>query len=148
MPASQRLWSTSNRATFTRFTGVAVAIAVIDIGLLYLLKLPLGINVYLARIASYSAAMTAGYFLNRRYTFHHHQRQRHLAKEMGRFYTVFAGGGLLNYLTFAAIVALGHHLSGTATVRLWLPLVGVWVGGLAGMGFNYGLSRKLVFHSR
>ena len=92
--------------------------------------------------------MTAGYFLNRRYTFHDHTRRRHLAKEMGRFYTVFAGGGMLNYVTFAAIIALGQWLSGAAWVRLWLPLLGVWVGGLAGMGFNYGFSRKLVFQGR
>lgn len=148
MPESRRLWSTSHRATFARFAVVATLIAGIDIGLLYLLKVPFDINVYIARIVSYSAAMTAGYFLNRHYTFHDHERTRPLAAEMGRFYTIFAGGGAVNYATFAGIVAIGHEAGLAAGTRFWLPLVGVWIGGLVGMSVNYGLSHKWVFHGR
>jgi putative flippase GtrA len=148
MALSERLWSTSHRATFLRFAAVATVMAGIDIAGLYALKLALGINVYFARIASYAAAATAGYFLNHRFTFHDQPRKRRRAADMGRFYTVFAGGGLVNYATFAVVVALGHHTSVWASSRHWLPLLGISLGGLAGMGFNYGLSRKFVFRHR
>lgn len=137
--------STSGRATFLRFSAVAVTIALIDIGILYGLHEGHGVNVYLARIVSYFAAMTAGYFLNRHFTFHQHERFRTLLADLLRFYTVFAGGGLLNYGTFALIVALGHQAGLKPGAVFWLPLLGVWVGGLVGMCFNYFVSHKLVF---
>lgn len=148
MSAASRLWSTSQRATFLRFAAVAGTIAGIDILVLYLLHGGLGVNVYLARAISYTAAITAGYFLNQHFTFHHHERTRSILVELSRFYTVFAGGGLVNYATFAAIVALGSAAAPDPTLRFWLPLLGVWIGGMAGMGFNYGFARKLVFHNR
>ncbi len=146
MALSERIWSTSHRATFLRFAAVASTIAGIDIVVLYALNLLLEVNVYLARVVSYTAAATAGYFLNRRFTFRDHRPTRRTAADLGRFYTVFAGGGLINYATFAAVVSIGNALSLPATSRYWLPLLGIWLGGLAGMSFNYGLSRKLVFH--
>jgi len=147
MALSERFWSTSHRATLLRFSAVATAIALIDIALLYAFKLAVGMNVYVARIGSYAAAATAGYFLNNRFTFHAYERTRHPAAELSRFYTVFAGGGLLNYGVFAAVVAIGHQLTAATSLRHWLPLLGIWLGGLAGMAFNYGVSRKLVFQN-
>jgi len=146
MALSERIWSTNQPATFLRFSAVACVLAVIDIGVLYAATLLLGINIYLARVASYAAAATAGYFLNRRFTFHARERTRHTVADLGRFYSVFVGGGLVNYAVFAAIVGVGHHLTSAQAARYVLPLLGVWIGGLAGMGFNYTLSRKLVFH--
>ncbi len=148
MPPNQRLWSTSHSATFLRFTAVATTIAGIDIAVLYALHGGLGTNVYLARIVSYGAAMTTGYFLNRRYTFHDHTRTQSMRGELARFYAVFAGGGLINYAVFSAIVAGGAAAGAGPSTRLWLPLLGVWLGGMAGMGFNYALSHKLVFANR
>lgn len=146
--SSQRVWSTSHRATFLRFTLVAAIMAGIDILILYLLHGAGGLNVYLARILSYGTAMTAGYFLNNRYTFHSYQRTRHLAAELSRFYAVFGIGGVINYGIFAAIVAAGGIAGAGPTLRLWLPLLGIWMGGLGGMAFNYGCSHKLVFQNR
>ena len=148
MSAPRHLWSTSHRATFLRFASVATTIAVIDIVILYLLHGAGGLDVYLARLFSYGAAMTAGYFLNRRYTFHHRRRARHLAVEISRFYLVFGLGGLINYAVFAAIVAAGDVAGVEPTLRFWLPLIGIQAGGVAGMAFNYGFSHKLVFQSR
>lgn len=148
MPNKGRVWSTSHRATFVRFAGVATTIAGIDIGVLYCLHAALGVNVYVSRIISYTTAMTAGYFLNRHYTFHDHERTRSVPAELGRFYSVFLTGGLVNYATFAAIVALGDAVGVTSATRFWLPLVGVWIGGMAGMALNYALSHKLVFENR
>lgn len=131
-----------------RFAGVAATIACIDIAVLYLLHGALGANVYLARIISYTAAITAGYVLNRHYTFYDHRRTQSIPAEFARFYTVFASGGLINYAVFSAVVAGGAAAGAGPTIRFWLPLLGVWLGGLAGMAFNYGFANKLVFHNR
>jgi len=112
---------------------------------LYLLKDAPGFNVYLARVVSYAAAMSAGYLLNRYFTFHHLDRARVLWDELLRFFSVFAAGGLLNYGVFSLIVTLGSQLELTALQLALLPLAAVWIGGLAGMCFNFLLSHKLVF---
>ena len=127
---------------------VAGTIAVIDIVVLYLLYSVWGMNVYIGRVVSYGSAITTGYFLNSRYTFHDHERTRPLAAEMSRFFAVFGVGGLINYAVFAVIVTLGHAIGTGAAPGFWLPLIGIVAGGMAGMGFNYGFSHKLVFHNR
>lgn len=132
-------------ATFGRFVLVACSIALIDIGALYGLHEGFDANVYLSRLFSYVLAMTAGYFLNRHFTFHHKQRFRHVLEDLWRFYSVFAVGGLLNYGVFALTVALGGRLGILPEAAFLLPLIGVWLGGLVGMGFNYVVSHKLVF---
>lgn len=140
--------STSHRATFARFATVGGAISLIDIGVLYALHEGLALSVYLARVFSYFAAMTAGYFLNRCFTFHQHERFRSILHDLGRFYVVFAAGGLLNYGVFALIVALGGEAGLKPGVDYWLPMLGVWVGGMFGMCFNYVVSHKLVFQTQ
>jgi len=137
--------SSSRRATFFRFACVGGTISIIDAGVLYLLKDAPGFNVYLARVVSYAAAMSAGYLLNRYFTFHHLDRARVLWDELLRFFSVFAAGGLLNYGVFSLIVTLGSQLELTALQLALLPLAAVWIGGLAGMCFNFLLSHKLVF---
>ncbi|MEE4330722.1 MAG: GtrA family protein, partial [Wenzhouxiangella sp.] len=80
--------SHSQRAAFFRFACVGMTIAMIDVGVLYLLKDLPGLNVYLARVFSYGAAMTAGYFLNRHFTFHHVDSGRRVLDELLRFFSV------------------------------------------------------------
>ncbi|MDZ7802586.1 GtrA family protein [Thiohalophilus sp.] len=137
--------STSRRSTFARFTMVAGSIALIDIGLLYGLHEGAGVDIFISRLFSYLAAMTAGYFLNRHFTFHQHERFRTILHDLGRFYVVFSGGGLLNYGVFALVVMLGRQAGLKPGVDFWLPLLGVWLGGMVGMGFNFFVSHKLVF---
>jgi len=137
--------SHSSRATFFRFACVGSTIALIDAGLLYLLKDLPGFNAYIARVFSYTAAMSAGYVLNRYFTFHHIESGRVLIDELLRFFSVHALGGVLNFGVFSLVVFLGEQAE---LPRFWdavMPLIGVWVGGLIGMGFNFLVSRKLVF---
>jgi putative flippase GtrA len=137
--------SHSPRAAFFRFALVGMTIAMIDAGLVYLLKGLPGLNVYTARIFSYTAAMATGYVLNRYFTFHHIERGRELLDQLLRFFSVHAVGGLLNFGVFSLVVYLGERAE---LPRLWdsvLPLLGVWIGGVVGMCFNYMFSRKLVF---
>lgn len=141
----QLLHSSRHKATFTRFALVATAVSLIDIGVLYALHAGLGINVYAARVVSFSAAITVGYRFNRRFTFHWHRRARGLLAELTRFYAVFGTGAFVNYGVFVLVVAAGHWVGVSDRIAIWLPLAGIWLGGLCGMCLNYWASRKLVF---
>lgn len=147
-PMRRLFHSTRQTATFARFAIVATTVSLIDIGGLYALHAGLGINVYLARVVSFSAAISAAYRFNRRFTFHWHRRERGLAAELARFYAVFGTGAIVNYGLFALVVAVGPWVGVPDEATIWLPLAGVLVGGLCGMCLNYWASRKLVFQRR
>jgi len=117
----------------------------IDAGLLYLLKDLPGMNIYIARVFSYGAAMSAGYLLNRHFTFHHIDSGRRLIDELLRFLGVHSVGGLINFGVFSLIVVLGQQADLTRFWNSVLPLIAVWIGGVVGMTFNFLFSRKLVF---
>jgi len=93
--------SETNRGMFTRFAGVGATISLVDVGLLYLLN-HLGMNIYLARIPSFLAAMSLGYILNRYFTFHHLETGRALWHSLVRHYSVHGVGGAINYAVFSA----------------------------------------------
>jgi len=141
----QRLMSSSSRAAFLRFACVGLAMALVDISLLYLLKDQTGFNSYTARLVSYSAGLLVGYVLNRNFTFHHVDNDRPVADEFLRFISVHATGGLLNLGIYSLVVFLAERAGLTRFWDMVMPLVGVWLGGIVGMCFNYLLSRKLVF---
>ncbi|MEE4279335.1 MAG: GtrA family protein [Halieaceae bacterium] len=139
------LLSSRPRAAFFRFACVGVAMAAIDISLLYLLKDQTGFNNYTARLLSYSAGLLVGYFLNRNFTFRHVSNDRHVADEFARFISVHLTGGLINLGIYSLVIFFAEQM---ALSRLWqalIPLAGVWLGGIVGMCFNFLLSRKLVF---
>lgn len=140
--------STGPRATFARFAGVGGVMALIDGGVLYALHAGLGVGVYAARLVSFPLAMTVGYFLNRHFTFRFRPRFLHPLRELLRFYAVHSSGGVINYATFAAIIAGGSFAGIEGMLGYWLPLLGVVVGGVAGMCFNFVLAGKLVFQAR
>lgn len=140
--------SPSSRATFFRFACVGGTIALIDAAVLYLLKDLPGFNAYIARLFSYTAAMSAGYILNRYFTFHHIEKGRALFDELVRFFGVHAIGGVLNFGVFAMVVYFGEQAELTRFWNTVMPLLGVWAGGVVGMTFNFLFSSKLVFDER
>lgn len=140
--------SHSSRATFFRFACVGGSIALVDAGLLYLLKELPGFNAYIARLFSYTAAMSAGYVLNRYFTFHHIEKGRALFDELVRFLGVHAIGGVLNFGVFALVVYFGEQADLSRFWNAVMPLIGVWVGGLVGMTFNFMISSRFVFDER
>lgn len=137
--------SHSPRAAFFRFALVGMTISLIDAGLVYLLRGLPGFNVYIARVFSYTAAMAAGYVLNRYFTFHHVDGGRVLVDQLIRFFSVHSLGGLLNFGVFSLVVFLGEQAELPRAWNAVLPLIGVWIGGVVGMCFNFLFSRKLVF---
>ncbi len=136
--------SKSDRATFARFATVGVTISLIDAGGLYIV-MSLGLDPYLGRVCSYAAAMAAGYVLNRYFTFHHVEINRALWHSMVRHFSVHATGGALNFGVYSLVLLLGPHLNSSPKPWILLPLFGVWIGGIAGLCFNFFFSKKLVF---
>lgn len=136
--------SESHRATFARFATVGVSISVIDALVLYAL-LGLGVNPYLGRAVSLAAAMAAGYVLNRYFTFHHLETGRALWHSLLRHYSVHAVGAGINIAVYSLVLQVGLEMGREIAASATLPLLGVWIGGMAGLGFNYILSKKLVF---
>lgn len=138
--------SPSERATFVRFACVGMTIALIDAGVLYLM-LHLGVDRYTGRVISLALAMAAGYVLNRYFTFHHVETGRALWHSMLRHYSVHSVGSAINIGIYALVLYVGERMGGEVTVGRTLPLLGVWIGGMVGLGFNYFFSNKLVFDS-
>ena len=136
--------SESHRASFARFATVGVSISLIDALVLYAL-LGLGVNPYLARAVSLAAAMALGYVLNRYFTFHHLETGRALWHSLLRHYSVHSVGAGINIAVYSLVLQVGLDLGGEIAASATLPLMGVWIGGMAGLCFNYFLSKKLVF---
>lgn len=136
--------SSSDRATFARFATVGVTISLIDAAGLYIL-MALGLDPYLGRLLSYTASMAAGYILNRYFTFHHVDINRELWHSMLRHFSVHSLGGLLNFGIYSLLLIVAKRMGQIGEFPVLLPLFAVWVGGIAGLIFNFFFSKKLVF---
>ena len=109
----------------------------VDAGVLTLALAATDLGYYWGRLLSFLTAATVTWALNRRYTFAAAAKERRLA-QWARFVLVNSGGGLVNYATYAALIAAG------AVVRDW-PVLGVAAGSIAGLAVNFTLSKWLVF---
>jgi len=110
---------------------------VVDAGVLYALAPWLGW--YAARVASFLAAATATWLINRRYTFAV-ERPPSLWREYLAYLGAMLGGAAVNYAVYALVLQFVHG-RGAA-------LLGVALGSLAGMAVNYLSARHLVFRPR
>jgi putative flippase GtrA len=125
------------RGQLLAFTVVGTIGFLVDAATLHLAMGMLGTGLYLGRVISYLVAATTTWALNRRFTFHA-QRSSVRVTEWGRFLIANAAGGLVNYGTYAALVA-------TQPTVATHPVIGVAAGSLAGLALNFTLSRYLVF---
>ena len=139
--------SPSNTATFFRFAGVGLGISLVDIILLYLLIEVDYFNLLICRSISLSFSMLVGYFLNRYFTFHHIEIGRALWHSIIRHFSVHAVGGILNMLIFLASMYILASLNLEPIITNLTPLIAVWIGGIAGLSFNFFFSKKVVFDS-
>ena len=136
--------SSSHKSTFARFACVGAAISLVDAAVLYL-ALGLGMHAYPARLISLPCSMVVGYFLNRYFTFHHFETGRALWHSLLRHLAVHSVGGAINIGVFALVLEVGQALGGQVAASATLPVIGVWIGGIAGLSFNYFFSQKMVF---
>ena len=90
---------------------------------------------YLGRAVSYTAAATAGWWLNRRYTFGPGGARW---RQWLRYLVANLSGGLANYAVYAALIAL------SPLCRAY-PAAAVAAGSLTGLLLNFAASRRFVF---
>ena len=109
----------------------------IDAGLLAVQVHLFGIGPYSARLGSFTAAVTATWWLNRRHTFRELGRYS-AGKEYRRYIGVQIIGALTNLGVYAAVL----------TLIPWFaryPVLALAVGAGPGLVVNYTLGRLLVF---
>lgn len=123
---------------FLRFGVVGTAGFVMDTAVLYAM-LALGAGPYGGRVASYLAAASLTFALNRAWTFSTAE-QRPVARQWGAFVLLNLLGFAANYGTYAALI------TGSATVAAH-PVLGVAAGSIAGMFINFAISRRFVFRA-
>lgn len=126
--------------TFIRFSIVGTIGFLVDLTLLYLLIYLAGLGPYVGRVGSFLGAATATWFLNRVFTFRNAAPEAH-GRQWLRFVAVNSVGAVANYGTYVLVLAIG-------TASAVLPGIGVAAGSIAGLTFNYTLSRHFVFGSK
>ena len=111
----------------------------VDAGVLHLLASVLGVNPYLARLFSFSSAVTTTWLFNRTLTFADAKDGAlHWTREWGRYVVSQLGGFSVNYGVYALL------LWALPLFRQW-PVLGVAAGSATGMVVNYLLARHFVF---
>jgi len=122
---------------FLRFAAVGVVGLFVDMAALTVALELLHLDVYSGRVVSYLAAATTTWALNRRFTFAPVVETSAL-RQWAKFLAANALGGLVNYGVYAAIVTF------TALGAAW-PVLGVAAGSIAGLAFNFTVSKRWVF---
>lgn len=118
-----------------RFAGVGATTFFIDAGVLAaVLALAPG-RFYVGRVVSYLVAASAGWWLNRRFTFASRSARR---REWLRYLAANLSGGLANYTVYAALITLSPLCRAH-------PVLAVAAGSLAGLVLNFAASRRFVF---
>jgi putative flippase GtrA len=123
---------------FLRFGVVGTIGFVVDTAVLYG-AMSLGAGPYSGRVASYIAAATTTWALNRAWTFRG-RGEGPAARQWILFLVVNLVGFASNYGTYAALIAWVPEVARH-------PVIGVAAGALAGMVGNFLLSRHLVFRA-
>ncbi|WP_431274505.1 GtrA family protein [Variovorax ureilyticus] len=122
---------------FLSFAVVGAIGFVVDVGVLYLASPHLGW--YGGRVLSWTAAATATWLLNRRFTFRARRSGASIVREYAHYMLTMLGGALVNY---AAYVLTLRWAGGS-----WGPALGVAVGSCAGLVVNFLSARYLVFRA-
>lgn len=120
---------------FIKFGIVGTSSAVVDLGILNLLVLVFGVNVYAASTISFILAVTNGFIWNRLWTF---QSQGKRNVQYGMFMTVNLAGLGLNLLIMYGLI---HYLG------LWYNYAKV-IAILLVLFWNYSGSKYWVFKDR
>lgn len=121
---------------FLRFVMVGAAGFLVDAGALTFATSVLGLGLYSGRVFSYLCAATFTWICNRRFTFA--RTDDAAVVQWLRFLGANAIGGAVNYGVYAAVVAF-------SAVGAAYPVLGVAAGSVAGLIFNFAVSKYWVF---
>jgi putative flippase GtrA len=126
-----------NRRQLLHFTLIGGIGFVIDGGALTLLSVMAGVNLYFARLISFTLATLTTWWLNRRHTFGMASAVESGAKasEYGRYLLIQIGGGLINLTVFAWLIFIESRLRA-------IPVLPLAIGAVAGLVWNF-LGAKL-----
>lgn len=124
-------------AQFARFSSIGAIGFLVDSLILYSCLLFLEMNIYSGRIVSYLVAATTTWLLNRWYTFSR-SRRLGVGRQWSFFLVVNTLGGTVNYGVYSVLVSKWMLFSTT-------PVLAVALGSVAGLAFNFTLSKALVF---
>lgn len=120
---------------FLRFATVGTLGFLWDTGTVYLLRPH--VNLYVAGTCGFVVAATFNWFINRIWTFREIQHApMHI--QWGKFLAANAVGFVANRGTFFLLVAFWPLV-------VEHPVIGIAAGSMAGLVFNYFLSKTLVF---
>jgi putative flippase GtrA len=122
---------------FFKFGIVGTIGFIVDASVLMLMTHVAGLGPYSGRAISFIIAVSVTWICNRMFTFRG-QGSGGASTQWAKFVTVSAGGFVLNYGTYALLVAT------VATVHVHL-ILGVAAGSIPGMFFNFFFARKIVF---
>ena len=129
------------RHPFVRFAAVGGAGYFVNLAALWLATRHLGMNNYVGGGFSILTAMVFTWVGNRYFTFAN-RRARGSLKAVGREFLAFVGanlvGALVNYLVYAGLL----RFAGPPFDDKYIAQI---VGVLAGLLFNFALSRTIVF---
>lgn len=123
---------------FLRFGIVGVIGFIVDASTLLFLTNYLGS--YLSRFISFSLAVAATWALNRKFTFNM-ARGRNLISEFYKYFMGMFVGGLINIGTYSIIISI----IGKSKESMLMALA---AASLAGMAFNFTVSKWLIFKGK
>lgn len=122
---------------FLKFGIVGGVGFLVDVGALKLCMSVFGMGPYDGRVISFLAAVSITWLCNRHFTFRGQGTGSAHAQWL-RFLVVCAGGFVFNYGAYAALIA-------TQPLVAEHPVIGVAAGSVAGMFFNFFMSKRVVF---
>ena len=110
---------------------------VIDAGILTVLMTGFSFDHYTARAISFTTAVTATWYMNRRWVF-----ERNAVRMSGREYTSYLLvqliGAVINLSVFVAVIEFVPELAA-------IPVIPLAVGAAAALLFNFSASSRFVF---
>lgn len=118
-----------------RFAAVGSLGFLIDASILTLLVNGFSFGHYSGRAISFSLAVTATWYANRRWVFEPTAR---MSAEYARYFSVQIAGAVLNLGIYVVVIELAPSLAA------W-PVIPLAVGAVAALGFNFVMSRAFVF---
>jgi putative flippase GtrA len=131
---------------FARFSAVGAAGLFVDMAALYFAIELMSLSYLAGRGVSYLAAATFTWACNRSITFASNGSGGVFGQWV-RFLAVNSAGGAVNFTVYLLVVAAIGSSGGGLPSRVdpMLPYLGVALGSLSGLLFNFTLSKLLVF---
>lgn len=123
-------------AEFVKFALIGTAGFIIDAATLTLLR-AIGMGLLTGRVCSFLLAASCTWYGNRHFTFRRRPAAP-AARQWPAFVAVNSIGAAANYATYAALVTTHPFVAQH-------PVLGVAAGSLAGLAWNFSLSRAVVF---